>query len=88
MVPPLGRDPAVDGGRIKDQWGIFQYPTVYVIDDAGVIQHKDLRGLELDEPLERMIATAEANGHKNNNENAQPDDEQQSPDTAVEVPVP
>lgn len=47
------------GGPITDQWGIRQYPTIYLIDDMGVIQYKDLRGEDLDTPLEQMISTTE-----------------------------
>ena len=50
-------------GPITEQWGVLAWPTVYVLDDAGVIRHKNLRGDALDAPLERLIATAEARGN-------------------------
>lgn len=76
------------GGPITDQWGILEFPTVYLIDDEGVIQHKDLRGDALDASLEQMIATAETRGSKEERKNARPDDEAPSPDAAVKVSVP
>jgi thiol-disulfide isomerase/thioredoxin len=50
---------------IMAAWGVHILPTVYAIDDNGVIRHKNLHGIELDEHLERMITTAETRGeHK------------------------
>lgn len=49
-------------GSIASAWGVRARPTIYVIDDAGVIQHNYLRGDDLDSPLERLIATAESRG--------------------------
>jgi thiol-disulfide isomerase/thioredoxin len=49
-------------GSIASAWGVRAWPTIYVIDDAGVIQHNDLRGDDLDSPLEKLIATAESRG--------------------------
>ncbi len=47
-------------GAIASAWGVRAWPTIYVIDDAGVIQHNNLRGDDLDSPLEKLIATAES----------------------------
>jgi thiol-disulfide isomerase/thioredoxin len=49
-------------GPIATAWNIRGWPTVYVIDHKGIIRHKYLHGNKLDEPLEKMIAAAEANG--------------------------
>jgi RNA polymerase sigma factor (sigma-70 family) len=43
-----------DGGRdgpIHRQWNVTRWPTVYVLDDAGVIRFKNLR----DEPLAKAV---------------------------------
>ena len=46
-------------GPIAAAWGIQAWPTIYVIDDQGVIRHNDLRGDALDAPLARLIEGAE-----------------------------
>jgi thiol-disulfide isomerase/thioredoxin len=46
-------------GRITSHWGVRAWPTLYVIDDLGVIRNKSLRGRLLDAPLEQLIAEAE-----------------------------
>jgi thiol-disulfide isomerase/thioredoxin len=48
------------GGPIATAWNVRGWPTVYVIDHKGIIREKYLHGKRLDEPLEKMIATAEA----------------------------
>lgn len=45
-------------------WCVAGYPTTYVIDHEGIIRHRQLRGKSLDEPLEKLIATAEAAAKK------------------------
>jgi thiol-disulfide isomerase/thioredoxin len=47
-------------GPISTHWGVQAWPTIYVIDDQGVIRHNDLRGSALDLPLERLIRSAES----------------------------
>lgn len=47
-------------GGIAFAWNIRSWPTTYVIDAAGTIRHKHLRGEQLDEPLEKLVAEAEA----------------------------
>lgn len=47
-------------GPISTHWGVQAWPTIYVIDDQGVIRHNDLRGTGLDLPLERLIRNAES----------------------------
>src|SRR5436309_2937005 len=51
-----------DGGEgpMAAQWGVRAWPTIYVIDDEGVIRHNGLRGDALDAPLERLVEAAEA----------------------------
>jgi peroxiredoxin len=48
------------GGPIALAWNVRGWPTVYVIDHTGVIRHKYLHGKRLDEPLEKLVAEAEA----------------------------
>lgn len=44
------------GGPIAASWNINAWPTVYVIDDKGVIRHKNIRGEELDRALESLLS--------------------------------
>ena len=43
-------------GTISDNWGIQGWPTIYLIDAKGVIRYKNLRGDELDEKIEELLA--------------------------------
>src|SRR5947209_7874197 len=43
-------------GPITTRWGVSGYPTVYVIDRAGVIRHKDVRGEALEKAVEGLMA--------------------------------
>jgi len=47
-------------GRVVTRWGVQAWPTLYIIDDEGIIRHNDLRGDVLDMPLERLVKAAEA----------------------------
>jgi thiol-disulfide isomerase/thioredoxin len=46
-------------GGIPSAWNVFSWPTTYVIDHTGVIRHINLRGTDLDKPLEELVAQAE-----------------------------
>lgn len=46
-------------GPIATAWNVNGWPTVYVLDSAGVIRHKYLRRERLDDPLEKLVAKAE-----------------------------
>jgi len=43
-------------GPIQTQWNVTQRPTMYVLDDKGVIRFKDLQADELDAAVDRLIA--------------------------------
>ena len=46
-------------GLLTERFGVQAWPTIYVIDDLGVIRYKHLRGRRLDEPLEELVDEAE-----------------------------
>lgn len=46
-----GRD-----GPIIRRWNILGWPTIYVLDAQGIIRYRDIRGAELDEAVDRLIA--------------------------------
>ena len=48
-------------GPIATKWNIESWPTTYLIDAKGIIRHKNLRGDELDEAIEELMAEA---GHE------------------------
>jgi hypothetical protein len=43
-------------GPITTRWGVSSYPTVYIIDRAGVIRNKDVRGEALEKAVEALMA--------------------------------
>ena len=44
------------GGPIASTWNVSGWPTIYVIDGAGRIRFKDVRGDSLDAALEELMA--------------------------------
>ena len=49
-------DGGLIGGPIATQWGVRGWPTIFVIDGAGVIRAKDLRGEPLGEKVKELLA--------------------------------
>ena len=47
-------------GPIATAYEVQFWPAIYLIDGNGVIQHKNLRGAELDQALDQMVAELEA----------------------------
>jgi thiol-disulfide isomerase/thioredoxin len=45
-------------GSLQRQYNVRYYPTIYVLDAAGVIRFKDLRGAELDRAVEGLLASS------------------------------
>ena len=51
-----------EANRARDAWTVDAYPTLYLIDHAGVIRHVwegDPGAEELDKAVEKMVAEAE-----------------------------
>ena len=42
-------------GPIDRAWHVNSWPTIYVIDDRGVIRFKNLRGDDLDRAVEQLL---------------------------------
>lgn len=58
-------DDPVDDTRIVDRYGVNSWPTVFVLDQDGVIRNKNLFGPDLHEAVDRLLnagATATGNG--------------------------
>ena len=47
------------GGPIPRTWNVSGWPTVYVMDDAGVIRSKTIDPAALDVAIEKLVAEAE-----------------------------
>ena len=45
-------------GPIASAWGVRGWPTIYVIDDRGVIRYKNVRGKAMDSAVDTLLATA------------------------------
>jgi peroxiredoxin len=43
------------GGPIQRRYGVHYYPNIYVLDAAGVIRFKDVRGAELDRAVDGLL---------------------------------
>jgi thiol-disulfide isomerase/thioredoxin len=43
------------GGILKD-WNVQFFPTIYVLDGEGVIRYKNIRGQELEDAVEKLLA--------------------------------
>jgi HEAT repeat protein len=46
------------GGPIARAWGVRGWPTIFVIDDQGIIRHKNIRGEKLDGTLDELLERA------------------------------
>jgi thiol-disulfide isomerase/thioredoxin len=46
-----------EGGILED-WDVTYFPTIYVLDDKGVIRHKDVRGEELEKAVNDLLKNA------------------------------
>jgi thiol-disulfide isomerase/thioredoxin len=44
-----------EGGIVED-WEVKYFPTIYVLDARGVIRYKDVRGKEMDEAVDKLLA--------------------------------
>ena len=44
------------GGPIAKAWGVRSWPTIYVVDDRGVIRYKNVRGPKMDTAVDTLLA--------------------------------
>jgi len=44
------------GGPIAQQWNVSSWPTLYLLDQNGVIRYKDVRGEQLEKAIETLVA--------------------------------
>ena len=48
---PKGTD-----GPISEEWNVFGWPTIYIIDHEGVIRARNKRGEDMDEVVDQLLA--------------------------------
>jgi HEAT repeat protein len=46
------------GGPIARDWNVRGWPTIYVVDDRGVIRYKNVRGEKMDEAVDELLKSA------------------------------
>jgi peroxiredoxin len=47
-------------GGVLDAWNVQAFPTVYLIDAAGVIRHRNIHGEALNKAVDALVKEAEA----------------------------
>lgn len=52
-------DGGSNDGPVAARWGVRSWPTLYLLDQKGVIRHIDLRGEELEKAIEELIGELE-----------------------------
>ena len=48
------------GGPIASRWNVRGWPTIYVLDQKGVIRFKNVRGPAMDKAVDELLAEAKA----------------------------
>ncbi len=48
--------PKGTGGPISESWNVQSWPTIYVLDENGVIRFKNVRGDAMDEAVDTLLA--------------------------------
>ena len=43
-------------GPIATKWNVYGWPTIYVLDDKGVIRYKNVRGEAMDKAVNALLA--------------------------------
>jgi len=47
-------------GPLATKWNVHGWPTIFVIDAKGVIRFRDVRGKEMEEAVQKLLAEAKA----------------------------
>src|SRR5262245_13518556 len=54
--------PQGTGGPISRQYKVNSWPTIYVLDERGVIRYKNVRGEKMEEAVDALIKDMEGGG--------------------------
>ena len=49
-------------GPISSKWNVRGWPTIYVLDEHGVIRFKNVRGEAMDEAVDSLLASIDGAG--------------------------
>lgn len=49
-------------GPIATRWGVTGWPTIYVVDAKGVVRYHGVRGEEMDQAVDTLLAEMAAEG--------------------------
>jgi hypothetical protein len=55
---PSWRNDGSTSGPISTKWNVHGWPTIYVLDQKGVIRHKNVREHELDKAVDALLKEA------------------------------
>jgi hypothetical protein len=47
--------PQGTGGPISKKWNVHGWPTIYVLDQKGVIRYKNVRGEKMEEAVDKLL---------------------------------
>jgi hypothetical protein len=64
MTWPNWHDGAPGAGPIVKRYHIRAYPTLFVIDAQGIIQHKQIQGSPLDKAVDELLNEAKVDGSR------------------------
>jgi hypothetical protein len=51
-------------GPIAKKWNVHGWPTIYVLDQKGVIRYKNVRGEKMDEAVDKLLKEQEGEAKK------------------------
>src|SRR5438105_5423594 len=51
--------PKATQGPISEAWRVRGWPTIYVLDGAGVIRYRDVRGEDMDRAVDQLLKEME-----------------------------
>ena len=52
--------PKGTGGPLAAKWNVRSWPTIYVLDDKGVIRYMNVRGEKMDKAVDTLLEEMEA----------------------------
>lgn len=62
LIWPIIYDEGGQQGPIAMEWRVARWPTIYVLDAAGIIRFKDLRGDSLIQAVRQLLSEMRTSG--------------------------
>ncbi len=47
-------------GPIATEWGVYSWPTIFVLDETGIVRYTNVRGEKMDEAVDALLAEMKA----------------------------